>query len=129
MSKMRFGDVKSYQQNDRASREIELHGVLQKKNSKGFFQNRYFRTAGVILSYYRDFDSFQKNPYVPSESYKFTDMASVVDTVDRCFIISFQAAAFKLEIRAATDAQCLQWTSFLRAKINLYSVNEVNRML
>jgi hypothetical protein len=122
---MRFGDVTSIKKEDRASREIELHGVLQKKNSKGFYQSRYFRTAGVTLSYYRDFDAYQKNPYSPSETYRFTDLASVVDARDRRITLNFIAAAFKLELRAATDAQALQWSSFLRAKINLYSVDEV----
>ena len=124
-----FGDAASYdtqtEHSNRESREIELHGILYKKNGKGFFQSRYFRTAGALLSYYKDKESFIRNALVPSASYKFVDMKSVAIISDCRFMISFDIASLELELKALSESQAIHWVSFIKAKINLYAVNMV----
>jgi hypothetical protein len=123
---MRFGESIALPPNDQGTREVELHGVIQKKNSKGFFQNRYFRTAGVLLNYYTDYESYVADACTPSASYRFTDVGDIEILGDHRFLVSFSSGtSFKLELRAATEAQCEQWVTFLKAKKNLYSVYEV----
>lgn len=122
---LKYGEVTSLNEDtNRESREIELHGILQKRNRKGFYQNRYFRTSGVLLSYYKDQESFNKTPLYPNASFKFTDMTSAqTNGPDGKFIVSFAISSVVLDLKAVTESHAIHWVSFIRAKINLYAVN------
>jgi hypothetical protein len=121
---MKYGEVTSVSEHtNRESREIELHGDLQKRNRKGFYQNRYFRTSGVLLSYYTNKEAFDKDPLFPKASFKFTDMTAVQLAGEGKFLVSFSIASLELELKAVNESHAIHWLSFIRAKINLYSVN------
>jgi hypothetical protein len=36
---------------------VEFEGYVQKKNTKGYYQNRYFVTQGTVLKYWNDHNS------------------------------------------------------------------------
>jgi hypothetical protein len=117
---MRFG-----QKEVRQSVELELHGVLQKKNRKGFYQNRYLRTCGTYLQYWTSSEDYTLNRETPSTSYDLREIKVIESTGDCCFYIQFMNEKFRIELRAISEEQCEEWIEFLKAKKALHSTNSL----
>lgn len=105
----------------RESKELEMRGVLQKKNRNGIYQNRFFSTRGAYLEYWATSQEAISSPSKPSSSYDIREIKIVDGPGDRIVYIQFMNEKFKLELRAISDEQCNEWISFLRAKISLHS--------
>jgi hypothetical protein len=117
---MKFGESQV-----RESTEIEIHGVLQKRNRKGFYQNRYLRTCGWQLQYWPSSQFFSENRTNPSSSYDIREIRIIEATGDCKFYIQFMNEKFKLDLKAISNEQCQEWVEFIRAKKNLHSPNSL----
>jgi hypothetical protein len=117
---MRFGETSVVQ-----SAEIEIQGVLQKKNRNGFYQNRYFRTKGVHFMYWLSYEKFLENNSSPSSTYDFREVSLIQYCGDKCFLFQFMNEKFKLELRGISDQQCKEWVDFCKSKQLLYSVDQL----
>ena len=117
---MRFGEKEV-----RQSVEIELHGVLQKKNRKGFYQNRYLRTYGSYLHYWSSSEEYQEKKLEPSSSYDIREIKVIEILGEGYFYIQFMNEKFRLELRAINEEQCQEWVHFLNAKKTLHSSNSL----
>jgi hypothetical protein len=104
--------------------EFEISGYLQKKTTKGFYVNRYFSTFGHTLRYWQDQVAFE-NTDKSSEVYDICDIKNIEKTNNRQFNLYFLNERFKLELKAASDEQCKEWTEVLMAKRSMYSVDEL----
>ena len=114
---MKFGEREV-----RESQELEMRGVLQKKNRNGLYQNRYFSTRGAYLEYWSS-SQHALTSLQPSSSYDLREIKIVECPGDRIVYIQFMNEKFKLELRAISDEQCMEWVNFLKAKIALHSPN------
>jgi hypothetical protein len=122
-STMKFGEKYTHQ-----SMEIELFGVLQKRNKNGFYQNRYLRTKGCFLQYWTSYEKYlQYNEELPSASYNIKEIQLIELQQDGShhFVIQFQNKKFKLELKGISDENCIEWIDFLNAKRALYSTNSL----
>jgi hypothetical protein len=122
-SAMKFGEKYTHQ-----SMEIELYGVLQKRNKNGFYQNRYLRTKGCYLQYWTSYEKYrQNNEELPSASYNIKEIQLIEMQQDGShnFVIQFMNKKFKLELKGISDENCIEWIEFLNAKRSLYSTNSL----
>lgn len=117
---MKFGEREV-----RESGELEMRGVLQKRNRNGMFQNRYFSTRGAFIEYWSSSEEAIASPQKPSSSYDMREIKVVEGLGDRIVYIQFMNEKFKLELRAISEEQCQEWINFLRAKISLHSPNNL----
>jgi hypothetical protein len=117
---MKFGEREV-----RESSELEMRGVLQKRNRNGMFQNRYLSTRGAFIEYWSSSDEALACPHKPSSSYDMREIKVVECQGDRILYIQFMNEKFKLELRAISEEQCQEWVNFLKAKITLHSPNNL----
>jgi len=110
--------------NVRQSGEIELRETLQKKNTSGIYQSRFFTTKGYMLHYWTSKADYEKDAD-PSNSYDLREMNSLEVASKRNLTLLFGSAKFKLELRALTDDQCLHWAEFLKSKKSLHSLSDL----
>ena len=106
------------------SAELEYKGYLQKKNSKGYFQQRYFETDGSALKYWTDFDMHEKGLEC-SSSYDVKDISSIERMQNRVIILQFSSKKFTVELRAPTEEQQILLFEILNAKRALFCVSEL----
>jgi uncharacterized protein YgiM (DUF1202 family) len=110
--------------NVRQSGEIELKETLQKKNSSGIYQSRFFTTRGYMLQYWTSKADYEKAAE-SSNSYDLREMNSLEIVNKRNLTLLFGSAKFKLELRALTDEQCSHWAEFLKSKKALHSLSDL----
>ena len=108
----------------RQSGEIELKEILQKKNTTGIYQNRFFVTKGAELFYWTSKSDYDKN-LEPSTSYDLKEIRSIELSNKRNILILFGNSKFKLELRALNDEQATYWLEFLKSKKALYSHSDL----
>jgi hypothetical protein len=106
----------------RQSSETELYGKLTKRNRNGIFQARYFQTQGPLLKYWANEN--EKN-IATGSVFDVREFRSVQNVGEHCICIQMTNDKFKLEIKAISNEQCNEWTDFLRAKMSLYSVDNL----
>lgn len=106
----------------RLSSETELHGKLQKRNRNGIYQPRYFQTQGSLLKYWTNEN--EKNLSAGSV-FDVREFRSAQNVGDNCLCIQMLNEKFKLELKAVSNEQCNEWADFLRAKMALYSVDNL----
>lgn len=77
-----------------SAKDVELHGILEKKNRNGIYQKRYFRTERSLLMYWSS-ENDTRNP--PSSTYDVRDVRLIHSVgVDQLIHVSFSfiSAAF-----------------------------------
>jgi hypothetical protein len=120
---MRFGESKVH---ERDGCEIEIEGVIQKKNRNGFWQNRYFLTEGTHLKYWLNYEKYIAEKSSPSSTYDFREVTSIFPDEDyKSFCLQFMNEKFKLELRGISEKQNIEWINFCRSKQKLYSVDQL----
>jgi hypothetical protein len=117
---MRFGERQV-----RDSMGLEYSGVLQKKNKKGFYQNRFIRTSGCYIQYWTSSEKYAAEEEHPSSSYDIKEIKLIESRGDGYFFIQFMNEKFKLELRAISEDQCQEWIHFLNSKRSLHSTNSL----
>ncbi len=105
--------------------EMEVEGYMQRKNSKGYHNNRYFRTSGQYLRYWTDKNSYIQNEK-ESETYNIAQVSEITcNASSRSFVLFFMNGAFKLELKAHSNEHFFEWSELLKAKKSLYSRDEL----
>ena len=108
------------------SQEIELHGVLQKRNRNGVFQTRYFRTEGHNLCYWWSIADFENHRITPSSKYDIREIQYInIQPDGKTLYSQFMNEKFKVEIRAISENQAQKWFDFLSAKKELHSISTI----
>lgn len=106
-------------------RDVEVAGYLQKKTSRGFFINRYFRTYTHYLRYWQEKAQFEQQ-VEPSESFDICEVKNLEKTHGgRVLCLFFMNDKFKLELKAASERDCSEWYEIILAKKSLYSTTEL----
>jgi hypothetical protein len=106
--------------------EVELSGFLQKKNSKGFYQYRYFKTQRHMLHYWTTDKEASESETPASSSFDMTEIKSIEKNLNkRIFTLYFMNDKFKLELKTLSDESFLEWTELIVAKRALYSVSQL----
>lgn len=105
--------------------DIDKSGYLQKKTSKGLWVARYFATDSRSLRYWHEREQFDKAQPACEEF----DLAEVsaVEKCDQkgCKVKFLKNTKFQLQLKAETEAEMNEWIEIIRAKIKLYSVDEL----
>ena len=124
---------------DPDAEQMELTGYVSKKNTKGFFQSRYFVTAGRKLSYWTDEAAYKeeqtrlqngdKDDSSYATEYDIVAMKKIEIAPDRILHLRFSNDKFKLDLQFTSETERSEWTSLLLAKKNLHSVQELQREL
>lgn len=105
--------------------DVERLGYLQKKTSKGLWAARFFATNNRHLRYWHDREQYDKQ--MPAcEEFDLAEISSI-DKVDQkiCRIKFLKNTKFQLTIKAETESELMEWMEIIRAKIKLYSVDEL----
>ena len=101
----------------------DLCGFLSKRNSIGFYQNRYVITDKHLLQYWTD-QSFYENKSPPRHYFDISDIREIETTrKPRNFIVYFLNSKFRLDFTAPSQAAFMAWTNLLEAKRKLYNVD------
>jgi hypothetical protein len=114
----------------------ELQAYISKKNTRGYFQSRYFVTQGRKLSYYNDENIYTEEQKLIYADKDFNSTATEYDIVamrvielapDRILHIKFSNNKFKLDLQFKNETERNEWTTLLLAKKNLHNVQELVR--
>ena len=107
------------------SSELEFKNYLQKKNSMGYFQNRYFITRGSQLMYWKDHIAHENNDEA-SASFDIKDISNMEkNTGQRIIALKFSSDKFTIEVKAPSDESLNLFYEILHCKRQLYCVSEL----
>jgi hypothetical protein len=104
--------------------KIEFEAYVQKKNTKGYYQNRYFQTRGTLLQYWNDHHSKESGSDA-SATFDIKDITHIDRQPGRYVTLRFTSNRFVLDLRCASDEQCSLLIETLHAKQALYSITEL----
>ncbi len=105
--------------------DVEKTGYLQKKTSKGLWVARYFVTETRYLRYWHDRQQYDK-ALAACEEFHLSEVSAVENIESRVRRLKFSKnTKFQLTLKAETDAEMGEWAEIIRAKIRLYSVDEL----
>ena len=105
--------------------DIDKCGYLQKKTSKGLWGSRFFATDTRYLRYWHDKDQHTKGEKA-SEVFDIAEISKVEKADGRILKIQFlKNTKFQLTIKAETEAETIEWMEIIKAKVKLYSVDEL----
>lgn len=105
--------------------DINKSGYLQKKTSKGLWVPRFFATDSRYLRYWHDRDQYDKQTQA-CEEFDLGEV-SAVDKIENkvCKIRFLKNTKFQLLLKSETEGELLEWMEIIRAKIRLYSIDEL----
>lgn len=105
--------------------DIDKFGYLQKKTSKGLWGSRFFATDSRYLRYWHDRDQYDKAQKA-SEEFDIAEISKVEKSDGRILKIQFlKNTKFQLTVKAETETEVIEWMEIIKAKVKLYSVDEL----
>eukprot|EP00981_Chlorochromonas_danica_P012823 scaffold5444_cov181-Ochromonas_danica.AAC.4 len=105
--------------------DINKSGYLQKKTSKGLWVPRFFTTDSRYLRYWHDRDQYDKQAQA-CEEFDLGEVSAIDKTENKvCKIRFLKNTKFQLLLKAETEGELLEWMEIIRAKIRLYSIDEL----